>query len=89
MQFEFDPEKSRANKAKHGIDFVEAQLLWNDRDLVEILARTTVEARFIVIGRISDRCWSGVITYRGETIRIISVRRSRPEEVTVHESRRV
>ena len=89
MQFEFDPEKSRANKAKHGIYFVEAQLLWNDRDLVEILARTTVDARFIVIGRISDRCWSGVITYSGETIRIISVRRSRPEEVTVYESRRV
>ncbi len=89
MQFEFDPEKSRVNKAKHGIDFVEAQRLWDDSDLVEILARTTVEARFIVIGRISDRCWSGVITYRGETIRIISVRRSRTEEVTVYESRRV
>ncbi len=89
VHFEFDPEKSRVNKAKHGIDFVEAQLLWSDSDLVEILARTTVEARFIVIGRISGRCWSGVITYRGEAIRIISVRRSRPEEVTVYESRRV
>jgi uncharacterized DUF497 family protein len=63
--------------------------LWDDSDLVEILARTTVDARFIVIGRISDRCWSEVITYIGETIRIISVRRSRPEEVTVYESRRV
>ena len=36
MQFEFDPEKSRANQAKHGIDFVEAQRLWDDSDLVEI-----------------------------------------------------
>jgi uncharacterized DUF497 family protein len=87
MQFEFDPEKSRLNKEKHGIDFIEAQVLWDDDDLVEIPARTTGESRFIVIGLISGRCWSGVITYRGETIRIISVRRSRPEEVMIHENR--
>jgi uncharacterized DUF497 family protein len=87
MVFDFDPEKSRLNKEKHGIDFIEAQVLWDDYDLVEIPARTTEESRFIVIGQISGRCWSGVITYRGETIRIISVRRSRPEEVAVYENR--
>ncbi len=89
MQFEFDPEKSRLNKEKHCMDFFEAQLLWDDDDLVEIPARTTEEPRFIIIGQISGRCWSGVITYRGETIRIISVRRSRPEEVTIYENRRI
>jgi uncharacterized protein len=87
MLFDFDPEKSRLNKEKHGIDFIEAQVLWDDNDLVEIPARTTDESRFIVIGQISCRCWSAVITYRGETIRIISVRRSRPEEVAIYENR--
>jgi uncharacterized protein len=87
MQFEFDPDKSRQNKEKHGIDFFEAQVLWCDDELVEIPARTTDECRFIVIGQISGRCWSGVITYRGESIRIISVRRSRPEEVALYENR--
>ncbi len=85
MKFEFDPEKSRQNKEKHGIDFLEAQLLWKDDALVEIPAKTIDDPRFIVIGRISGRCWSGVITYRSETIRIISVRRSRSEEVKIYE----
>jgi uncharacterized protein len=86
MEFEFDVKKSRANKKKHGIDFVEAQTLWEDPNLIEIPAKTSDEPRFFVIGRISDKYWSGVITYRGEKIRIISVRRSRTEEVEIYES---
>ena len=85
MDFEFDPEKSAANRSKHGIDFSEAQALWDDPDLVEIPARTEGEPRFLVVGRIHGRHWSGVITYRSGRIRLISVRRSRPEEVTIYE----
>ena len=85
MEFEFDEEKSRTNKAKHGIDFVEAQALWLDGRLVEVPARTEDETRYLVVGRIGEQSWSGVITYRGEKIRIISVRRSRPEEVSIYE----
>ncbi|MGD0654098.1 MAG: BrnT family toxin [Thermoguttaceae bacterium] len=85
MEFEYNIKKSRANKKKHGIDFVEAQILWEDPNLIEIPAKTSDETRFLVIGRISDQYWSGVITYRGETIRIISVRRSRTEEVEIYE----
>jgi uncharacterized protein len=86
MRFEYDPDKSLSNKAKHGIDFQEAQALWLDMDLVEIRARTEDEPRHMVIRRIGDRHWSGIITYRGDVIRIISVRRSRQEEVRVYES---
>ena len=86
MKFEFDPHKSRTNKKKHGIDFLEAQALWEDPDFLEIPAKISDEPRFLVIGRISNKYWSGIITYRGEKIRIISVRRSRPEEVDVYES---
>ena len=63
MSFEFDPTKSQTNKIKHGIDFLEAQALWDDPDLVEIPARTTDEARFLMIGKIAGKHWSGVITY--------------------------
>lgn len=73
MDFEFDPAKSATNLAKHGIDFLQAQLLWNDPGLLEIPARTTGEARFLVIGRIGTRYWSAVITYRQRAIRLISV----------------
>ena len=85
MVFEFDPEKSVANSVKHGIDFKEAQALWDDPDIIEIPAKTTDEPRFLVIGKIGDKHWSGVITYRSERIRIISFRRSRPEEVRIYE----
>jgi len=86
MEFEFDAQKSRNNKIKHGIDFSQAQKLWDDSDLIEIPVRTSDEPRFLVVGRISDKYWSGVITYRGDKIRIISVRRSRKEEVNIYES---
>jgi uncharacterized protein len=86
MEFEFDHQKNRANEQKHGIDFIEAQSLWEDPNLIEIPANTSDEPRFLVIGRILDEHWSGVITYRGEKIRIISVRRSRTEEVEIYES---
>jgi uncharacterized DUF497 family protein len=86
MKFEFDSRKSNDNKKKHGIDFYEAQALWDDPDTIEIPVRTSDESRFLVIGKISERYWSGVITYRGDTIRIISVRRSRKEEVDIYES---
>ena len=86
MEFEFDEQKSRANKAKHGIDFVEAQELWKDPDLLEIPARTEDEPRTIMIGRIGEKNWSAIITHRGERTRIISVRRSRKEERELYES---
>lgn len=86
MEFEFDVKKNQDNKEKHGIDFYDAQALWNDPDLIEIPVRTSDEPRFLVIGKIAGKHWSGVITYRGEKIRIISVRRSRKEEVDIYES---
>ena len=83
--FEFDERKSQGNLEKHGIDFLEAQELWKDPDLLEIPAKTIDEPRFIIIGRIKGKHWSAVVTPRGGSIRIISVRRSRTEEVTIYE----
>ena len=86
MEFEFDKRKSQINKKKHGIDFIEAQALWNDQDRIEIPAKTIDEDRFIIIGKISDKFWSAIITYRDEKVRIISARRSRKEEIEIYES---
>ena len=86
MNFESDPTKSAANLEKHGIDFDEAQMLWGDPDLLEIQAKTVDEPRWLVIGKIAGKHWSAVITYRQEAIRIISVRRSRQEEIELYES---
>lgn len=86
VEFEFDPGKSEANQQKHGIDFTEAQALWQDPMRVEIPARTVDEPRWLVIGQIGGKPWSAVITYRQQTVRVISVRRSRDEEVAIYES---
>ena len=86
IKFEYDEGKSLSNFDKHGINFIEAQKLWHDPNLLEIPARTEDESRFLVIGMIEDKCWSAIVTPRGESIRIISVRRSRVEEVTLYES---
>ena len=80
MEFKFDPAKSAANQAKHGIDFVEAQELWNDPERLEIPARSVDESRLQVVGQIGDTVWSAFVTPRDTRIRIISVRRARDEE---------
>ncbi|UUZ76416.1 BrnT family toxin [Polaromonas sp. P1(28)-13] len=84
--FEFDESKSESNLSKHSIDFIDAQLLWNDPRLLEIPAKTEDEPRYLVIGLINGKHWSAVVTYRGANIRLISVRRSRAEEVALYES---
>ena len=84
--FEYDNNKSASNLKKHGIDFVAAQELWIDPELIEIQVKSKDEPRFLVIGVIAKKHWSAVITNRGSTIRIISVRRARKKEVELYES---
>jgi hypothetical protein len=84
--FEYDDDKSQANLEKHGINFLDAQVLWKDPDLLEIQARSDDEPRFLVIGLIGSNHWSAVVTYRNGAVRLISVRRSRKREVEMYES---
>jgi uncharacterized DUF497 family protein len=88
MEFEFDPAKSEANRTRHGIDFVKAQELWKDLYAVQIEAKSDTEPRFALIARLDGRVWSVFFTERSSKIRIISARRSRPnEENLYHECR--
>ncbi len=84
MHFEFDPRKSDSNKAKHGIDFVEAQALWKSKHVL-LGAKDALEKRYMIIGRIGTQHWSAIITYRGGIIRIISVRKSTATEIETYE----
>ena len=85
MEFEYDAHKSESNKRKHGVDFIEAQALWKDSDRIEIPARTADDPRYLLIGKIGDEHWSAIFTYRDQKIRIISVRRTRREEIEIYE----
>ncbi|OYW61143.1 MAG: toxin [Bosea sp. 12-68-7] len=86
MPFEFDPLKSAANLAKHGIDFQQAQALWEDARLLEAPARTEGEPRFMAVGLIGQKHWSAIYVCRGDRVRIISVRRARSEEIEYYEN---
>jgi len=86
MKFEFDPEKSKKNKAKHGIDFDEAQLLWEDPAAMGFPAKSEDEVRFALIATVKDRMWVAFYTLREDRIRLISVRRARKGERKLYES---
>ncbi|NDV61457.1 BrnT family toxin [Puniceicoccales bacterium CK1056] len=75
----YDPVRSVSNLARHGIDFKEAQHLW-EGVFVENSLPYAMERRFMVTGPINNKFWSAIITYRHEVIRIISVRRARQKE---------
>jgi uncharacterized protein len=86
MLFEYDLQKSKSNQKKHGINFVDGQKLFADPHLVIAEARTEDETRYLALGKIENRCWSAIITFRNDKVRLISIRRSRPEEVVIYES---
>jgi uncharacterized DUF497 family protein len=85
MIFDFDPAKSIANKQKHGIDFVEAQALWQDKRKVTLPARSVIETRMAIVGLIDEKLWVAFVTIRGGAIRVISVRRARTKEEYLYE----
>lgn len=86
MNFEYDPAKSASNKLKHGLDFVEAQALWDDDNLLVFPLKFEDEHRQACIGQIDGTCWTAIMTCRRGKVRLISVRRSRKDEVAAYES---
>lgn len=79
MEFEYNLNKSKSNKAKHGVDFEEAKSIWLE-DHIILPAITRGEKRFMIIGRIGASLFSCVFTIRKNNIRIISSRKSRKNE---------
>ena len=86
--FEYDEIKSISNKVKHGLDFSKAKQLWDDPELIELKSPESSEPRFLNIGLIAKKHWTAIITYRENNVRIISVRRSRNEEIHEYQSKR-
>ena len=79
MEFEHNPEKSIANRHKHGISLEKAQELWFG-PFVQGPARKMNEERWMIIGKLEGKLYTCIFTMRDETIRLISARRSRENE---------
>lgn len=84
MKFEFDPEKSKANMSKHGLDFIKAQDLWKG-PFIEFSAKSEYENRFALIGTLGNKLYTCIFTLRGDSVRIISCRRSQEKEILLYE----
>ena len=87
MKFEYDEQKSKINKQKHGIDFSEAQKLWQDEDAFVVPANIIDgETRYALISKILTKCFVTIFTLREDIHRIISVRRCRKNEERNYEN---
>lgn len=86
MKFVFDPAKSARNKIKHGLDFIEAQALWDDENLLVFPLHVEEELRYACIGMFEAKHWTAIMTCRYCMVRLISVRRARKDEVRAYEN---
>lgn len=77
--FEWDEEKNRANRIKHGISFDDASQIFYGPVVIKRSNRND-EERWIAIGEFNDRILTVIFTRRDRAIRIISARRPRPDE---------
>lgn len=85
MNFEYDPQKSKTNKEKHGFDFEDAQELWCDPNSIVIPLGYIEESRYVVVGLFRGKYWSAICTDRNESTRIISFRRAHKKEEEIYE----
>lgn len=86
MKFEFDDNKSRADAEKHGINLEEASQLWEDPNLIIGPATSIVEERWAAVGKIGNKYWLVVFTWRGNVVRLIACRKARVEEIESYEA---
>ncbi len=80
MEFEFDEDKRLKNIEKHGIGFIEADLLFGNPCVGAPAKTVDGERRWLAIGMIDDDFVTAVFTRRGPVICIISMRRARNDE---------
>lgn len=75
QEFEWDPRKNKRNIRKHGIDFKDSRIIFDGPFLkIRDNRKHYGEERWIVIGRLDGAIVVVACTYRGEKIRIISIR---------------
>lgn len=81
MKFEWDETKRKSNIKKHGIDFLEAPMIFSGNTLtIEDDRYDYGEVRFVTFGVLCDRVVSVIHTETEDTIRIISIRKATKNE---------
>ena len=88
MRFEWDDAKNQVNRRKHGLDFVDAHLVFAGRALTfEDLRQTYDEPRYLTVGALAGRMVIIAHTLRGDATRIISMRKANARERARYQER--
>jgi uncharacterized DUF497 family protein len=82
MIVDFDPAKDEANTTKHGVSLIFGIRIFEDENHIVLPSLRPVdgEDRYKAVGLVEDRLWTVIHAWRGETVRLISVRRSNDGE---------
>lgn len=82
MEFEFDPTKDETNRFKHGLRLSFGARIFDHDDHIVIASHRPIdgEDRLKAIGLIDGKLYTAVHVWRGEMVRLISVRRSNAGE---------
>lgn len=82
MIFDYDPDKDAANRIKHGVPLIFGARVFEDEDvaIVPTVRIGDEEERFKAIGMVGEKLWAAIHVWRGEVVRLISVRRSNARE---------
>ena len=88
LEFEYDEEKNSRNRERHGIDFENAQKLWNTDHTLTPAREAAGEIRLFIVGRLEGKLYAAVFTMRGNVIRLISCRRADRRLQQIYETHR-
>jgi uncharacterized protein len=80
LEFEWDEAKRVSNIAKHGLDFVRIARLLDGPRVTKRASGAHGEERLLLTGKLDSRAVTAVVTWRGERLRIISLRSARNDE---------
>jgi uncharacterized DUF497 family protein len=78
--FEWDEDKREATREERGLDFADAPLFFDGRPVIVIPSRRADEERWKTTAEIRDAFYTLVWTWRGEAVRVISMRRAHVDE---------
>ena len=90
LEFEWDPGKAEANRRRHGIEFLDAVIVFDDDRGITLPDESPSEERYVTFGMDAQRRVLAVCyAIRGNTIRIISARKATSRERAQYEDKRI
>jgi uncharacterized protein len=90
VEFEWDPKKAAANQRKHGIEFLDAVIVFDDDRGITLVDEHPTEEHYVTFGMDAQgRVLAVSYVLSGNTIRIISARKATSRERAQYEDKRI